>query len=91
MRGYCRDLDLVVTTRYKEKLELVGLGETEDPYQLWSLDQFKNDMAIWPPLEYGHILCYFINQPGMFTKTQLVQYKQYGGIQFFSSLVTFEK
>ena len=52
--------------------------------QLWGVDQFKNDMAIWPPVEYGHILCYFIDQPGMFTKTQLVQHKCMEAYDFFS-------
>ena len=42
---------------------------------LWERDRFEDDMKKWPPIEYGHIFCYFIERPGVFTRQELMQWK----------------
>ena len=39
----------------REKLQLDGLNENEDPYELWKCGRFEDDMTRWPTIEYGHI------------------------------------
>ena len=73
MSSYVTSLDPVAKDRYNEKLKLLDLSETEEPYELWKTDKFVDDMTLWPAVEYGHIFCYFVDRPGTFTKTQLMQ------------------
>ena len=43
-----------------KKLTLLGLSVSEDPYELWSKEKFVESMSLWPPVEYGHVFCYFV-------------------------------
>ena len=85
MSDYRNSLDPIARRRYTEKLKLVGLTEAEDPYALWSDDKFQDDMALWPPLKYGHIFCYFLERPGVFTKRELMQWKSMEAYNYFQS------
>ena len=85
MTDYFLQLDPVAKARYAEKLQLVGLSEQEDPYKLWEDGKFKDDMTMWPSVEYGHIFCYFIERPGIFTKQQLMQWKSLDAFNYFQS------
>ena len=87
MCDYLIALDPIIYARrcYIEKLELVGLTEAEDPYALWSDEKFVDNMALWPPLEYGHIFCYFLERPGVFTKRELMQWKSMEAYNYFQS------
>ena len=60
-------IDAVAKTRYLAKIELVGLTASEDTYEMWKEGKFEEDMTLWPPVEYGHIFCYFVERPGTFT------------------------
>ena len=51
---------MVTCARYQEKLSLLGLSVSEDPYELWSKDKFVESMSLRLLLEYGHIFCYFV-------------------------------
>ena len=57
-------LDLVAKERYKQKLESVGLQVSDDPYLEANSHRFRDDMSLWPRIEYGHIFGYFIKRPG---------------------------
>ena len=85
MTDYFQALDPVAKARYTEKLLLVGLSEQEDPYKLWKDGKLKDNMKLWPPVEYGHIFCYFVDRPGVFTKQQLLQWKSMEAFNYFKS------
>ena len=59
---YADSLDGVA--RYFNKLKALGLAATDDPYVL---GDFQNVMRLWPPVEFGHIFCYIIKRPGVYT------------------------
>ena len=62
MSAYFQSLDAVARVRYQEKLTLLGLSVSEDPYELWSNEKFVESMSLWPPVEHGHIFCYFVER-----------------------------
>jgi hypothetical protein len=79
MSDYFVSLDPVAKDRYRQKLKLLGL---EDPY----LDAgYVDDMTLWPPVEFGHIFCYFIERPGVYTKQELMQWKSLEAYNYFLS------
>ena len=43
------------------------------------------DMSLWPPVKYGHIFCYLIDCPGVYTKHQLLQWKSLEAYNYFLS------
>ena len=85
MSSYYKSLDPIARTRYLEKLGLLGLEEKDDPYLNTVRDKFKDDMAKWPQLEFGHMFCYFIERPGVYTRQQLLQWKSMDGYNYFKS------
>ena len=58
MGTYLSLLDPVARERYTKRLDIVGLKEEDDPYAEHNSHKFKDDLASWSPIEYGHILCY---------------------------------
>ena len=66
-------------------LSLLGLSTQEDPYAACNADKFEDDMSLWPPLEYGHIFCYFIQRPGVYTQQELMQWKSLEAYNYFDS------
>ncbi len=64
-------------------LMLLGLNENEDPYSSKNSMNFVDDMTKWPPVEYGHIFCYFIHRPGVYTRRQLLQWKSLESYNYF--------
>ena len=67
---YVDSLDGVAKSRYFDKLKVLGLAATDDPY---ASGDFQNAMRLWPPVEFGHIFCYFIERPGVYTRQELLQ------------------
>uniref|UniRef100_A0A1X7T5A1 Uncharacterized protein n=1 Tax=Amphimedon queenslandica TaxID=400682 RepID=A0A1X7T5A1_AMPQE len=85
MSEYYKKLDAVAHKRYLEKLQLLDLGIKDDPYSL-ALDAiFIDDITKWPKVEYGHIFCYFIERPGVYTKKQLLNWKSLQAYNYFFS------
>ena len=64
------------------KLEILGLDENCDPYLHAG---YVDYMTLWPPVEFGHIFCYFIERPGVYTKEQLFQWKSLDAYNYFLS------
>ena len=85
MSDYYKSIDPIATKRYIEKLHLLDLAESKDPYAERSNDKFEDDMTRWPPVEYGHIFCYFIERPGLYTPRQLMQWKSPDAYNYFQS------
>lgn len=42
-------------------------------------------MSLWPGVEYGHIYCYFIERPGVYTHKELQQWKSLDAYNYFLS------
>ena len=61
MSDYFQAFDPIAKERYLQKLRLLGLHVKDDPYT--NLDKFVDDMTLWPPVEFGHIFCYFVERP----------------------------
>ena len=58
MSDYIHRLLPAAKASYLAKLELLGLSAQGDPYAACNADRFEDDMTLWPPLEYGHILLF---------------------------------
>ena len=58
--------------RYVEKLHLIGLNDSHSDS---NSAHFKNDLKLWPAVEYGHF-SYFVTRPGLYTQEQLLAWKQ---------------
>ena len=83
MNSYVNSLDPIARKRYEEKLTLLGLSTLEDPYELWKTDKFVEKMSLWPPVEYPHIFCYFVERPGVYTRSELMQWKSLDAYNYF--------
>ena len=82
LREYVDSLDGVAKSRYLNKLKVLGLAATHDPY---ASSDFQNAMRLWPPVEFGHIFCYFIERPGVYTRQELLQWKELEAYNYFKS------
>lgn len=82
MSEYFSSLDPVAKARYKKKLEVLGLGQKDDPYATCN---FVQELTRWPPIEYGHIFCYFVERPGVYTQQELMQWKSLDAYNYFQS------
>ncbi len=85
MSEYCKSLEGVAKQRYRKKINLLGLQEEDEPYSERSLLKFIDDLTLWPPVEYGHIFCYFVERPGVYTKQELMQWKSLQAYNYFQS------
>ena len=66
MSEYTQALDPAARDRYSEKLRILGIAEQDDPYASWNEGNFVDDLSVLPPVEYGHIFCYFVERPGVY-------------------------
>ena len=82
LSDYVECLDAVAKSRYLDKLGVLGLAATDDPY---ASGDFQDAMGLWPPVEFCHIFCYFIMRPGVYTQQELLQWKQLDAYNYFRS------
>ena len=85
MSDYFTSLDPVARKRYVERLNLLGLDQSGDPYADSNSGKFANDMTKWPPVEFGHLFFYFIERPGLYTRRQVKQWKSLDAYKYFQS------
>ncbi len=85
MSEYFKSLDSIARSRYLEKLSLLGLTEKDDTY-FNTVDKFEDDLRSWPPVEFGHIFCYYLECPRVYTRQQLLQWKSLDGYNYFVQL-----
>ena len=83
MSEYFKRLQDRAGVRYVEKLRLIGLGESDDPYSESNSAKFVDDLTLWPAVEYGHIFGYFVARPGLYTQEQLLAWKQLESYNYF--------
>ena len=85
MSEYYKRLPPVAASRYLAKLKVIGLEEQDDPYLSSNDSRYLDDMAQWPAVEYGHIFCYFVERPGVYTQQELLQWKSLEAYNYFKS------
>ena len=58
-------------TRYSKKLDIIFKdSDAIEPFEL-SDKNWKDDVSLWPPLEFEQIYSYLIDTPGEYTKETL--------------------
>ena len=74
-------------SRYREKLQTVGLTIEDDPCISENHKNYclTDNMSLWPEVEYGHISTYFIERPGVCTQQQLLSWKQLESYNYFQN------
>ncbi len=85
MSEYQLALEATARDRYSNKLKVLGLTDHDDPYATWNEGNFVDDMTLWPAVEYGHIFCYFVERPGVYTKQELMRWKSLEAYNYFVS------
>ena len=86
MSEYYNGLKNTAKSRYREKLQSVGLTIEDDPYIPENRKNYLSDnMSLWPKVEYGHIFAYFIERPGVYTQQQLLSWKQLESYNYFQN------
>ncbi len=74
MSEYLSSLDPVARGRYLKRLEVLGLKENDDPYTEENSGRFIDDIASWPPIEYGHIFFNFVERSGVSKKPSAIYF-----------------
>ena len=82
---YFSSLNAIGQQRYMDKLRLLHLSLADDPCTVANLINFVKDMSHWPPIEYCHMFCYFVDRPGVYTRQQMLQWKQLDAYFYFTS------
>ena len=83
---YVNDLCAADKRRYMEKIKDFSRKEFEnslDPYQVPE-NEWIDDVALWPPVEFGCIYSYLIERTGEFTKEKLKAYKSLEAYNYYS-------
>ena len=82
--NYYSTLPVAEKKRYKEKVEAITKNKflnSLDPYEI--VDGWIDDIALWPPVEFGCIYSYLIDTPGQFTKEKLKAYKSLEAYNYY--------
>ena len=75
--------------RYVKKLNVLYGSDSNvvDPYMI-DEEQWKDDVCLWPPIEFGDIYSYLIDTPGQFTKEKLKAYKSLDAFNYYIRYVS---
>ena len=72
--------------RYRAKLEvLYGTRDSKaliDPYEIGE-DKWKDDITLWPPVDFGDIYTYLVDTPGEFTRERMKAYKSLDAFNYY--------
>ena len=72
--------------RYCEKLQVLCSKQdpvvTLDPYEI-SDERWTDDVALWPPVEFGEIYTYLVDTPGQFTREKMKAYKSLDAFNYY--------
>ena len=84
--AYANTLSVAEKARYQLKLEVLyhskNPGVTDDPYQIGS-EEWKDDVTLWPPVEFGQIYTYLVETPGPFTREMMKAYKSLEAFSYY--------
>lgn len=85
---YFSTLPTAEKKRYTYKIELFSKEKfcsNIDPYEM---DGWKDDLSLWPPIEFGSIYTYLIDTPGEFTKEKLKAHKSLEAYNYYCRYVS---
>ena len=84
---YFSCLNTIGQQRYMDKLRLLETYPWRTTPTMLHANSinFVKDMSHWPPIEYGHIFCFFVDRPGVYTRQQMLQWKQLDAYNYFTS------
>ena len=72
--------------RYKEKLQVIYNSNDPavlvDPFAVEE-DKWKDDVSLWPAVEFGQIYTYLIDSPGQFTREKMKAYKSLDAFNYY--------
>uniref|UniRef100_A0A1X7VKI9 SWIM-type domain-containing protein n=1 Tax=Amphimedon queenslandica TaxID=400682 RepID=A0A1X7VKI9_AMPQE len=71
--------------RYKQKIEMFMGREFEKKMDPYEIDEWEDDISLWPPVEYGCIWTYLIDSPREYTKDSLKAYKSLAAYNYYYS------
>ena len=76
--------------RYEEKISMVFADSGLQPVDIFQISdgQWRDDLASWPPLEFGQIYTYLIDTPGPFTRERLRAYRSLDAFNYYIRFVT---
>ena len=84
--SYFSTLSAAENKRYIEKLEVLYCSKDPevliDPYVIEE-SKWKDDIALWPPVEFGQIYMYLIDMPGHFTREKMKAYKSLDAFNYY--------
>ena len=83
---YVNGLPRVEKERYEDKIRGFSKKKYEaclDPYQKAD-NEWRDDISMWPPVEFGDIYGYLIDRPGEYTKEKLKAYKSLEAYNYYS-------
>ena len=87
--AYVNTLPVAEKRRYLLKLEVLYNSNDPDiaidPYQLDD-GKWKDDVTLWPPVEFGEIYAYLIDTPGPFTREKMKAYKSLEAFNYYIRL-----
>ena len=55
---------------------------TLDTYEI-SDERWKDDVRLWPPVEFGEIYTYLVDTPGQFTREKMRAYKSLDAFNYY--------
>ena len=68
---------------YERKLKILyGNEKVVYPYRIPN-ERWKDNLSLWPPVEFGQIYTYLIDTPGQFTKEKLKAYKSLDAFNYY--------
>ena len=70
--------------RYIHKIELFSKKKFNDSLDPYQMTEWVDDLALWPPVEFGSIYSYLIDTNGDFTKDKLKAYKSLDAYNYYS-------
>ena len=87
MSEHYNGLKNMAKSRYREKLQTVGLTIEDDPYIPENHKNYclTDNMSLWPKVECRHIFAYFVDRPGVYTQQQLLSWKQLKSYNYFQN------
>ncbi|GFX36935.1 hypothetical protein TNCV_1174371 [Trichonephila clavipes] len=86
--GYRIKLDETAKARYEEKLSCSG-NKLSDPFDQRTTEQvFVHNKKLWPPITFGDIYMYLVEQECTYTKKKMQNYK---GLDAFNYVLSGKK
>lgn len=83
---YLDSLSAPEKRRYCEKLQVIYNSNDPaalvDPYTIED-EKWKDDVSLWPPVEFGEIYTYLIDTPGQFTREKMKAYKSLDAFNYY--------